>query len=81
MVRLTCTTMPDESRSIAPSLMASKVVCHWRVESKAASSALRAAQKRANGGNQFQGLGDVRQVAVGTAIQSVHFVFDVHKRA
>ena len=41
-VRLACTTLPEPSSSMTPSLMASNVVCHCRVESWAASSARRA---------------------------------------
>ena len=65
---------------MTPSLMASNVVCHCRVESWAASSALRA-QERADGGDQLQRLGDVGQVAVGAAVQAVHLVFDIDKSA
>ena len=41
-VRLACTTFPELSSSMTPSLMASNVVCHCREESCAASSAHRA---------------------------------------
>ena len=80
-VRLACTTFPESSSSMTPSLMASNVVCHWRVESWAAVLGPAGPQQGPHGGDQLQRLGHVGQIAVGAAVQAVHLVFDDRRRS
>ena len=52
IVRLACTTRPDASRSITPSLMASNVVCHWRVGELSGILSAASPQECSHGGDR-----------------------------